>query len=223
MANRAYLQCLEGKSKAEIVVKYSLPGLWCDLFGPADFFTGNECPVKNACKSETSSYLLTPAPKAVERFATRMKRAKFSLDDDNVVALLYAWLKTHFGEGWLFADTTELEWMTDTFVADTRKQLQWAEKHVKRGKISPNTLLFDLGWGTGLSTEEMAEALADARRNPPDLTKLEGRPYRMEDSYEVGQTIAHPLFGSGTVRSVNETKVSILFSVGLKTLVHRKR
>jgi hypothetical protein len=223
MANRAYLRCLQGHSNEEITATYSLPDVWCDLFGPAEFHTGNDCPLPNACKPETTSYFLAEAPVVLNRFATRMKRAKISLEGDGIPARLYTWLKTHFNEGWLFADTTELEWMSDQFVPMTRKQLTSAEKRKQRPPITANTLLLDLGWGTGLSAEEVKDALKYARDHPHDVTKLEGRPYRMEDTYAVGEIVAHRIFGSGTVQNVNESKVTITFAIGSKTLVHRKQ
>lgn len=222
MANRAYLQCPPGNTKHEIVVKYSIPDLWYDFFGPDDFYIGNECPVPNACKPHTSSYLLAEAPVAVKRFAQRMQRAKIPLDGDGVTARLYGWIKKHFKEDYLFADTTELEWMSDQFVPSTRSQLVHAEKTKKRTALTPKTLLFDFGWGTGLSQEEVEEELRRARNNPHDVTKLEGRPYQMGDTYVVGDVVAHRIFGSGTVQSVSESKVTIEFAIGAKVLVHRK-
>lgn len=222
MANRVYLQCLQGISNCELVAKYSLPDGWYDFFGPNEFHTGNECPIPDVCKPHTTSYFLAEARVVVDRFAKRMERAKIPLEGDGATAQLYAWLKKHFREGWIFADTTELEWMSDSFVSSTRSQLAMAEKRKKRTALTPKTLLFDIGWGTGLSPEEMAEELQRARNNPQDVSKLEGRPYQMGDTYAVGEVVAHRIFGSGTVQSVTESKVTIAFALGLKTLAHRK-
>jgi hypothetical protein len=222
MANRAYLRCLRGRSNREVAASYSLPDAWCDLFGPSDFYTGNDCPVPDACKPTTTSYLLAEAPVALARFAERMKRARIELQGDGPTARLYAWLTTHFAEGSLFADTTELEWMSDEFVPFTRKQLENAERKVRRGELGAKSLLLDFGWGTGLSAEEVEEALRRARQNPHDVATLDGRPYRMEDTYAVGEVVAHRVFGSGTVRAVADSKVTIAFALGTKTLAHRK-
>jgi hypothetical protein len=222
MANRAYLQCLRGRSKGEIVASYSLPDAWYDLFGPADLYTGNDCPVSHTCKPTTTSYLLAEAPAALARFAERMKRAKVGLEGDGMTARVYAWLTTHFAEGWLFADTTELEWMMNDFVPFTQKQLKSAEERVRRRELTAKTLLLDFGWGTGLSAEEVEYELERARQNPHDLATLEGRPYRIEDTYTVGEIVAHRVFGSGTVRAVAESTVTIAFAVGTKKLAHRK-
>lgn len=223
MANRAYLQCLPKRSDVEIVAKYSLPDVWLDLFGPSDFYTGHDCPIPNACRPTTTTYLLTEAPVALARFSTRMKRAKIPLEGNGLTARFHAWLQTHFAEGWLFSDITELEWMTDDFIPATREQLKNAEKRVRRSELHAGSLLLDLGWGTGLSPEEIKEALEEARRNPHDVTKLEGRPYRMEDTYAVGEIVAHRIFGSGQVLSVHESKATIAFPIGTKTLIHNKR
>ncbi|MDC3962461.1 hypothetical protein KEG38_52065 [Polyangium jinanense] len=222
MANRAYLRCLQGRSDHEVSASYSLPDAWCDLFGPSDFHTGNDCPVPDACKPTTTSYLLAEAPAALARFAERMNRAKIRLEGDGLTARVYAWLTTHFAEGWLFADTTELEWMRDDFVPLTRKQLKSAEKRVRRGELTAKTLLVDFGWGTGLSATEVEEEHRRARQNPHDVATLEGRPYRIEDTYTVGEVVAHRVFGSGTVRTVKESTVTIAFAIGTKTLAHRK-
>lgn len=222
MANRAYLRCLGGRSHREITASYSLPDAWCDLFGSSDFYTGNDSPVPDACKPTTTSYLLAEAPAALARFAQRMKRARIRLEGDGATARVYAWLTTHFAEGRLFADTTELEWMMDDFVPFTRKQLESAERRVRRGELAAETLLLDLGWGTGLSAEEMEEELQRARQNPHDVATLEGRPYRIEDTYTVGEVVAHRVFGSGTVRTVKDSTVTIAFAIGIKTLAHRK-
>jgi len=222
MANRAYLQCLQGRSDREIVASYSLPDVWCDLFDPSDFYTGNGCPVPDACKPTTTSYLFAKAPAALARFAGRMKRAKIKLEGDGLTAQVYAWMTTHFAEGWLFADTTELSWMMDDFVPFTRKQLESAKKRIQRQELSAKSLLIDFGWGTGLSAGEAKEALRSARQNPHDLATLEGRPYRMQDTYSIGETVAHRIFGSGTVVATADSTVTIAFPIGPKRLAHRK-
>jgi hypothetical protein len=222
MANRAYLRCLQGRSNREISASYSLPDAWCDLFGPSDFYTGNDCPVPDACKPTTTSYLLAEAPVALARFAERMKRAGIRLEGDGLTARVYAWLTTHFADGWLFADTTELEWMMADFAPFTRKQLESAERRVRRGELVAEALLLDFGWGTGLSAEEVEEELRRARKNPHDVATLKGRPYRIEDTYTVGEVVAHRVFGSGTVRTTTDSTVTIAFAIGTKTLAHRK-
>ena len=223
MANRAYLQCLQGRTNCEIVASYSLPSIWLDLFGPDDFHTGNECSLPNACKPTTTTYLLAQAPVALARFKKRMTRGKIKLNGDGLTARVYEWMTTHFAEGWLFADTTELEWMSDDFIPFTRKCLVDAEKHVRRWELTNGSFLLDFGWGSGISSEEVKRELERARLHPFDVTTLEGRPYRMEDTYAVGETVAHRIFGSGTVRAVSESKITIHFPIGVKTLVHRKQ
>lgn len=223
MANRAYLKCLQGRSDREIVVKYSIPSVWYDLFGPEDFHVGNECPIPGACGEATTTYFLVEAPTAVKRFRDRMTRAKIKLDKGSVTGRVLEWFQNHFSEGWLFSDVTELEWMSQEFISETRKQLQYAEKHVRRPALTENSLLLDLGWGTGISPEEVKDAIQRAKYNPFDVTKLQGRPYSMQDTYVVGDVVAHRNFGSGTVREVTESKMTVQFDIGEKTLVHRKK
>ena len=223
MANRAYLKCLPGPSDREITVTYAIPSVWYDLFGPDDFHVGNECPIPDACRSTTTTYLLAEAPVAVKRFRDRMTRAKIKLDNNSVTARVFEWFQINFSAGWLFSDVTELEWMSKQFIPETRKQLQWAEKHVRRGALTEQSLLLDLGWGTGISPEEVENAIRHAKYNPHDVTKLPGRPYSMKDTYIVGDTIAHCIFGSGTVRAVTETNVTVHFGIGVKMLAHRQK
>ncbi len=222
MANRAYLRCLQGRSNLEIAASYSVPDTWYDLFGPGDLHTGNECPIPGACKEHTTSYLLAEAPVALARFAARMRRGGVSLTGDGLTARLYAWLTTHFAEGWLFADTTEIEWMSGRVLADARKQLVTADKRIKRRELDDRSLLTAVGWGTGLSAEEAAEAIQEARRHPHDVTKIGGRPYKITDHYAVNDAVAHPIFGPGTVRAASETTITVAFPIGTKTLAHRR-
>lgn len=223
MANRAYLKCLQGRSDREITVKYSIPSVWYDLFGPDDFHVGNECAIPDACRETTTTYLLVEAPVAVKRFRDRMTRARIKLDNESVTARVFEWIQINFSTGWLFSDVTELEWMSEQFIPETRKQLQWAEKHIRRTALHEKSLLLDLGWGTGISPEEVQDAIRHAKYNPHDVTKLEGRPYSMKDTYAVGDVVAHRIFGSGTVRAVTETNMTVYFGVGVKMLVHRQK
>jgi hypothetical protein len=222
MANRAYLKCLHGRSTREVVATYSLPDVWLDFFGPADFHTGNACPVDGACTPNTSSYLLADASVALARFAERMRRAGIPLTGDGMTARVHAWWATHFAEGWLFADITELEWMTPTFVPATRKALAEAERRVERRELSPDSLLLDLGWGTGLSSDEVEVARERALFEPSDGPIPEARPYRMQDTYAVGDRVEHPVFGAGFVGAVTHTTVTVAFPCGARRLAHRK-
>src|SRR5689334_14398664 len=112
--------------------------------------------------------------------------------------------------------------MMNDFVPFTQKQLESAERRMRRGELAAKTLLLDFGWGTGLSAEEVEDALQRARQNPHDIATLEGRPYRIEDTYAVGEVVAHHVFGSGTVRVVSDSTVTIAFAMGTKKLAHRK-
>lgn len=55
---------------------------------------------------------------------------------------------------------------------------------------------------------------------PPPPAPL---PYSPSTTFVVGNRVSHPSFGTGTVRSVNATKVEIDFAAGTKTLVHARR
>ncbi len=49
------------------------------------------------------------------------------------------------------------------------------------------------------------------------------RPFRMRDTYRVGDRVVHATFGEGVVQAVTGArKMEVLFEAGPKTLVHRR-
>lgn len=58
---------------------------------------------------------------------------------------------------------------------------------------------------------------------PVAPTERAARPYAPSTTYAVGDRVAHPTFGIGTVRTVSATKVEIGFADGPRTLVHARR
>ena len=48
------------------------------------------------------------------------------------------------------------------------------------------------------------------------------RKYATSESFEVGERVDHPTFGTGTVELVDGAKVTVFFAVGRKVLVHAK-
>ena len=167
MANRSYLYCDGGSADVYLVTSYSLPDGWLDLFGPGDLYEGRECPLPARTQEHTLSYLLCEAPVALDRFRSRMARAKISLVGESTHAKLWRFFEEHFSRGHLFADTTELQWMReDTFVADVRRGLTAAENLTDRVALTSRNLLWEFGWGSGLSDEEIARQRAYARPTP---------------------------------------------------------
>jgi hypothetical protein len=226
MSNRAYLRCL-GKTAhgAELIATSTIPDGWLDLFGRSDLHVGSECKIADACKPTTTSYLLASAPVALARFAERMTARGHVLDGDELVARIHQWLQRNFAEGWLFADTSELEAMMEpgVFVENTRQRITKIQTSKRRTKLTPATMLSNYGLGTGLSSEEVEQSVRDARHKPIAVETLEGRPYNFRELYVVGETVAHPVFGSGKVVSLTPTTVSIAFAIGNRVLAHGKK
>lgn len=223
MANRAYLRCVGASSDVSLIAVYSLPDGWLDLFAPGDLYEGSACALPDCAQEHTLSYLLCEAPVALERFRARMGRAKIPLEGNSTNARLWRFFAEHFARGHLFADTTELQWMDETrFVASTRRALASAEKQAKRVALRPETIRLEFGWGSGLSAEEIAEQIERARATPLDTSAMAGAPYDPTVRYAVGDTIAHRVFGEGTVRAINTSSMTVDFSIGTKTLAHAR-
>jgi hypothetical protein len=152
MSNSARLRTT-ANPKHELYGEYMLPDGWLLFFAPEDIHVGSACPVPGLCKPTTSSYLLVDAGVGLSRFEARMKAGGISLVGDGMIAKLHRFLLAHFASGWLFADTTELECMTRTFVDDTRRALGQVEAD-RRYEPTAEGLLMEYGWGSDLSAEE---------------------------------------------------------------------
>ena len=165
MSNSAYLRLVGGprrKHRRELYCEYSLPDGWANLFGPDDLHVGRKCPLRRVCRRHTTSYLLTDAATALARFEARMAAAGVPLTGDGLVARFFEFLQEEFDEGWLFADTTELQCMSERFVEDTRALLRRRETTPYAFQPTANSFLMEFGWGTGLSTEERKQQPAEA-------------------------------------------------------------
>jgi hypothetical protein len=58
----------------------------------------------------------------------------------------------------------------------------------------------------------------------PAPSAVDCKPYSMNATYAVGDLIAHPKFGAGTVRGVlADNRIDVQFHAGTKTLAHRRR
>jgi len=200
---------------------------------------------------ETTSYLLCEAVVALPRFAERMRRVGVAVTGKGVTARFYAWLETNMSKGWWFADTTELEWMESSpgeGVAGMRSALASAQKAMKFHEPSAESFLLTFGWGTGLSAEEQkqkerrraakgegkklaaqrvkaaaAAQIAEARQAPVDVSTLEGRPFSIRESFELGEQVAHPVFKSGVVTAVTPTTITVEFPTGPQLLAHQRK
>ncbi len=191
MANRAFLKCTASPAGRELGCKYTLPDGWLLLFDSEDFHVGNKCSVAGLCSRGTSSYLLADAGIATARFARRMTAARVPIVGHGIAAQFYALLCAEFGKGWLFVDTTELEWMRDSFVEDTRNDLRRVDERTALFEPSPGGVLMEYGWGTGLSREE------NQNRRHPDMTALFRHfdSVRRTDVYEEALKLAVALLG----------------------------
>jgi len=54
-----------------------------------------------------------------------------------------------------------------------------------------------------------------------DMTKA-SRPYRASETFEVGERIDHPSFGTGVVELCEPGKITVFFGSGRRVLVHAK-
>ncbi|HEY4175529.1 MAG TPA: hypothetical protein VGM90_01795 [Kofleriaceae bacterium] len=254
MSNSAYLTCVGDGADGtkELYAEYSLPDGWALLFAPEDLHVGHPREHAEAGSlfstrdRETTSYLLATAEVALARFATRLKNAGVAMTGKGTVAKVHTWLSKHMAKGWLFADTSELEWMQGPgeVVAAMRKAL--ASAHVPHlWDPSADVVLTTFGSGTGLSTEEKAREkerkgagkqsaarlakqnaaieIAEARKAPVDVSTLEGRPFSIRESFTVGEQIAHPVFKTGTVTSATATTITVDFPTGSQLLAHQRK
>lgn len=197
---------------------------------------------------ETTSYLLCKASDALARFAERMRAAGVAVTGKGTTAKVHAWLGKHMGSGWWFADTTELEWWESQpgqGAEAIRRMLAAAASSTQFVEPTAATMLKIFGSGTGLSAEELARKkqqrvtkgtakqaaareaaaaeIAAARLAPVDVATLEGRPYGIRETYEVGDQIAHPVFKSGVVTAVTPTTITVTFPTGPQLLAHGRK
>ena len=81
------------------------------------------------------------------------------------------------------------------------------------------------------ATAKKSSAPRPAREPREVITRIEApavaadlsrpvRTYRASERFEVGDRVEHPTFGQGTVEVVEAQKVTVVFAVGRKVLVH---
>ncbi len=200
---------------------------------------------------KTTSYLFCQAEIALPRFTERMRKVGYLITGKGMVAQVHAWLAKHMSKGYWFADTTELEWWEKKpgeGIEAIKRALAAAAAASRFNEPSAENLLLTFGSGTGLSVEELnkkkerqvartqvkqqaavagravaAAEIAAARQAPVDVSTLEGRPYSIRESFQVGDQIAHPVFKTGIVTEVTPTKITVTFSTGPQLLVHQRK
>jgi hypothetical protein len=171
MSNSSYLICVGTKrSTKELYAEYSLPDGWAQLFAPDELFRGHPRDHAEAAAvvdpkavdREISSFLFCKASTGLPRFAERMRRHGHVLTGRGMIARVYAWLEKHMGDGFWYANTTELEWMETSpgegFGSLKHALAAAADRTYRFTEPSPESLLLTFGWGTGLSAEEKARA-----------------------------------------------------------------
>ncbi len=207
-------------------------------------------PLLQDSERKTTSYLFCQAEIALPRFTERMRKVGYLITGKGMVAQVHAWLTKHMSKGYWYADTTELERSEKTpgeGVEAIKRALAAAAAAPRFTEPSAENLLVTFGRGTGLSVEELnkkkerqvartqvkqqaavagravaAAEIAAARQAPVDVSTLEGRPYSIRESFQVGEQIAHPVFKTGIVTEVTPTKITVEFATGPQLLVHQR-